>query len=75
MERDAIRYSLRGLEVIDGRARQLDLDQTLQSTYDKYGFIKNAYLQRREYQVTDGAAAPPIEDESLEDPDPDADKK
>jgi phospholipid-binding lipoprotein MlaA len=76
VERDAIRYSLNGLEVIDGRARQLDLDETLQSTYDKYGFIRNAYLQRREYQVTDGAAAPPPEDyEGLEDPDPEADTK
>jgi phospholipid-binding lipoprotein MlaA len=76
VERDAIRYSLTGLETIDARARQLDLDQTLQSTYDKYGFIRNAYLQRREYQVTDGAAAPPPEDyEGLEDPEPDADKK
>jgi phospholipid-binding lipoprotein MlaA len=76
VERDAWRYSLNALEVIDGRARQLDLDQTLQSTYDKYGFIRNAYLQRREYQVTDGAVAPPPEDYGgLEDPDPDADKK
>jgi len=76
VERDAWRYSLNGLEAIDGRARALDLDQTLQSTYDKYGFIKNAYLQRREYQVTDGAATPPpVDYQGLEDPDPDADKK
>ena len=73
---DAWRYGLQGVNLVDSRARRLPLDDTLSQTYDKYGFIRNAYLQQREYQVTDGAAPPPkFDDEPLEDPDPDADKK
>jgi phospholipid-binding lipoprotein MlaA len=76
VERDAWRYSLQGMNLIDARARRLPLEDTLNQTFDKYGFIRNAYLQQREYQVTDGAAPPPkFDDEPLEDPDPDADKK
>jgi phospholipid-binding lipoprotein MlaA len=67
VERDAIRYSLQGMNLIDTRARLLETDQALQQTFDKYAFIRNAYLQRRQYQVSDGAAAP-IDDEPLEDP-------
>jgi phospholipid-binding lipoprotein MlaA len=67
VERDAIRYGLYGLNLIDTRARLLETDQTLESTFDRYAFVRNAYLQRREYQVTDGAVSP-IEDEPLEDP-------
>ena len=77
VERDAIRFPLSGLQLIDWRASQLSLDDTLKQAYDPYAFIRNAYLQRREYLVTDGAAPPeaPPDDEPLEDPDPEADKK
>ena len=63
-----------GLGVIDTRARLLDAGRDAEQAYDKYAFIRNAYLQRREYQVTDGdgAARPPLEDEPLEDPEPDS---
>jgi phospholipid-binding lipoprotein MlaA len=67
VDRDAWRYGLQGMNLIDTRARLLETDQALQNTFDKYAFIRNAYLQRREYQVTDGAAAP-LDDEPLEDP-------
>ena len=76
IERDAWRYSLQGMNLIDARARRLSLEDTLNQTYDKYGFIRNAYLQQREYQVTDGNAPnPKFDDEPIEDPDPGADKK
>lgn len=76
VERDAIRYGLRGMDLIDARARRLPLDDTLNQAYDKYTFIRNAYLQQREFQVKDGnVPAPSFDDEPLEDPDPDADKK
>ena len=76
VERDAWRYSLDGMRLIDARARRLSLEDTLNQTYDKYGFIRNAYLQQREYQVTDGNAPnPKFDDEPIEDPDPGADKK
>jgi len=71
-----VRYGLAGLDLIDSRARRLPLEDTLNQAFDKYTFIKNAYLQQREYAVTDGnVPSPKFDDEPLEDPDPDADKK
>jgi phospholipid-binding lipoprotein MlaA len=71
-----VRYGLAGLDLIDSRARRLPLDDTINQAYDKYTFIKNAFLQQREYAVKDGnVAAPKFDDEPLEDPDPGADKK
>jgi phospholipid-binding lipoprotein MlaA len=68
VERDAWRYSINGLGVINLRAGLLETDQALANTFDKYAFIRNAYLQRREYLVTDGAVTPSIDEEPLEDP-------
>jgi phospholipid-binding lipoprotein MlaA len=36
---------------VDRRARLLPLDATIQSAYDPYAFIRNAYLQNREFMV------------------------
>lgn len=68
VERDAWRYGITGVRVINMRAGLLDTEQALANTYDKYAFIRNAYLQRREYQVTDGAVSPAVDEEPLEDP-------
>ena len=57
IERDKVRLSLYGMSVIDTRARLLSVDDSLNQAYDRYAFLRNAYLQRREYQVTDGEAA------------------
>jgi ABC-type transporter lipoprotein component MlaA len=46
----------------------LPLDETLKSTYDPYAFVRDAYLQRRAYLVSDGE----VTDEPLVDPDADA---
>lgn len=67
VERDAWRYSLNGVEVIDTRARLLETEKALEGTFDRYAFIRNAYLQRREYQVTDGNV-PPVNYDDLQDP-------
>ncbi|MEJ0039425.1 MAG: VacJ family lipoprotein [Gammaproteobacteria bacterium] len=75
VERDAWRYGLDGMDLIDARARRLPLEDTLNQAYDKYTFIKNAFLQQREYAVKDGNVPSPTFDEPLEDPDPGADKK
>jgi len=74
VDSSAYRYGLTGVRVIDLRAGLLQTDQALANTYDKYQFIKNAYLQRREYLVTDGQAAPSIDEEPLEDPEAPATK-
>jgi len=54
LEDDSTRYILRGVEFLDLRADLLSLDDQIEKSYDKYAFIRNAWLQRREYQVTDG---------------------
>jgi phospholipid-binding lipoprotein MlaA len=58
-----------GLSILDDRARLLPLDETLAETYDPYAFIRDAYLQRRQYLVYDGEPPEePLEEfEDLED--------
>jgi phospholipid-binding lipoprotein MlaA len=56
---------------LDTRADLLPLDETLKKVFDPYAFIRDAYLQRRAYLVSDGK----VNDEELVDPgadDPDA---
>jgi phospholipid-binding lipoprotein MlaA len=36
---------------VDRRSRLLPLDATIQSAYDPYAFIRNAYLQNRDFKV------------------------
>lgn len=46
------RNSLRGLDIVDTRASLLPAEKLI--TGDKYVFIRNAYLQSREFKVQDG---------------------
>ena len=62
LEDDSTRYFIRLGDLLDQRASLLELDAQLERSYDKYAFVRNAWLQRREYQVKDGN----VEDESLE---------
>jgi phospholipid-binding lipoprotein MlaA len=48
------RYGVRALDFLEMRAGLLDLEPQLEQSYDRYAFIRNAVLQRREFQVTDG---------------------
>ncbi|MBF7730813.1 MlaA family lipoprotein [Pseudomonas sp. N040] len=47
-----VRNSARGLDVVDTRANLLKAEELI--TGDKYVFIRNAYLQNREFNVQDG---------------------
>jgi phospholipid-binding lipoprotein MlaA len=49
-----VHYSLWGLSLLDARYRLLSLDATLDSAYDPYLFMKNAYLQRRDFLESGG---------------------
>ena len=49
----------------------LAAEDVLDRSYDPYSFIRNAYLQRREYQVKDGIV-PDEEPEIFEDEPPPA---
>lgn len=56
-------WGLRGLDIIHTRADLLPLDQTLERTFDPYAFMRDAWVQQREYNVFDGNPPP----ETLED--------
>jgi len=47
-------YGLYLLEKTDARARLLSSDQALDSAYDPYAFLRNAYLQYRDFKVSGG---------------------
>jgi len=59
-----IKYGLYLPDLADRRAALLPLDETLQHTYDPYAFVRDAYLQRRAYLVSDGK----VTEEPLIDP-------
>ncbi len=54
IDNNYVSYGLWGVGALDLRYRLLPQDPLLDEAYDPYLFLKNAYLQRREYQVTDG---------------------
>jgi phospholipid-binding lipoprotein MlaA len=47
-------YGLAGLRAIDTRARLLDAQSALDSAYDPYAFLRNVYLQHRDFKVNGG---------------------
>lgn len=49
-----VRWGLVALDAVDTRAALLDTDAVLDEAYDRYAFVRNAWLQRREYLVRDG---------------------
>jgi phospholipid-binding lipoprotein MlaA len=53
---------------VDKRASLLDTDELIDKAFDPYAFLRNAWLQRREYQVRDGAAPPAEEIKDDSDP-------
>jgi phospholipid-binding lipoprotein MlaA len=66
-----ISYGIYTVGLVDSRAALLPLDETLSKVFDPYAFVRDAYLQRRAYLVSDGQ----VSDEVLTDPgadDPDS---
>ena len=59
-----IKYGLYLPDLTDRRAALLPIDETLKTVYDPYAFVRDAYLQRRAYLVSDGKQT----DEPLVDP-------
>jgi phospholipid-binding lipoprotein MlaA len=51
------RYGLLLLRKIDTRARFLDAQGALDSAYDPYAFLRNVYLQHRDFKVNGGQSA------------------
>ena len=48
------RVALGAQAVVVRRESLLSIDETLEGVFDRYAFIRNAWLQRREYLVRDG---------------------
>ena len=65
-----VKYGLWLPSLVDTRARLLPLDETLKNVYDPYAFIRDAYLQRRAYLVSDGKVTeePLVDPEAGQDP-------
>ena len=59
------RRALLGIAIIAERAELLPTDAALAAAFDRYAFVRDAWLQRREFLVRDGDVKP--EDLSLED--------
>jgi phospholipid-binding lipoprotein MlaA len=66
----AVEWTLIGLSLVNRRAQFLEFDATWTSAYDPYAFIRDAWLQRREYRVRDGRVDDTSPLEGLEDPEP-----
>jgi phospholipid-binding lipoprotein MlaA len=64
-----IKLGIRGLDIVDTRASLLSADATLESAYDRYGVMRDAWIQRRQYLIFDGN--PP--EEKIEEPVDDTD--
>jgi phospholipid-binding lipoprotein MlaA len=52
---------MRALEIVDGRADLLETEELI--TGDRYVFIRNLYVQRREFLLGGGVAEPNFDDE------------
>jgi phospholipid-binding lipoprotein MlaA len=63
-------WGQRVVDVVQMRAGLLSLDPTLQRAYDPYAFIRDAWVQQRDFAVFDGNPPPEtLEDEDLPPPD------
>jgi phospholipid-binding lipoprotein MlaA len=63
---DSVSWGLYALNIINTRANLLGAGDLLAgAALDKYSFVRNAYLQRRRYQLSDGKASTSGDDQSL----------
>jgi phospholipid-binding lipoprotein MlaA len=71
VQNDWIVYGLYVQELVHRRSQLLSADAVQDSVYDPYAFMRNAWLQRREYLIRDGAVGDddveiPIDEEEAE---------
>ena len=65
-------WSLTAIDLVDTRAKLLESDSVLKRSFDPYAFLRNAYLQRRQFQVYDGNPPEEALDEEQFDEEPPA---
>lgn len=54
---NVVLYSLLGLRYVDLRSQLFDTERLMQEAIDPYAFIRDAYLQHRNYLISGGAMA------------------
>lgn len=59
-----VKYGVWTLSLLDARYRLLPTDPLIDAAYDPYLFVKNAYLQRRDYLLNKGSGGAPSNNES-----------
>lgn len=60
-----VQYGIWGLTLIDARYRLMPENELIDGAYDPYLFVKNAYLQRRDFLLSNETSAPtPSESEA-----------
>lgn len=52
IEDQVVLYSLLGLRYVDLRSQLLDTERLMSQALDQYAFLRDAYLQHRQYQIT-----------------------
>ena len=67
------KWTLIGVGLLDTRSQLLSVDQVLRNSYDPYAFTRDAFTQRREYQVRDGDVPEEKLEEPMDEPLPDDD--
>lgn len=51
VDNSAITYSAFGLQLVDTRARYLDADKLVDTAFDPYAFVRDAYMQKTQQQI------------------------
>jgi len=54
MNNTTLKWALRGLYIVHRRATLLSVDKQINESYDPYIFVRDAYVQHREYLIYDG---------------------
>lgn len=65
--RDEAGYGLVAVEVVDTRAGLLDREDQLEEAYDEYLFVRDAWLQHRDFLIGNGESELPDYEEFLDD--------
>ncbi len=66
---DSVSWALYGVNIVNTRANLLNASDVLEgAALDKYSFVRNAYLQRRRYLLSDGSASTALPDYGNEAP-------
>ena len=67
VEEDKIRVTLQGLQLVDTRAQLLSLDAMRADAADDYALVRDAWLQRRTFQIEGDRRNRPTQDGDLPD--------